>query len=290
MAGGRKKKDEAPQPSTSRDTSNQKETVRRSKRAQAATSKATISKENHAPDSSSDDDFEPSPPKVTKKAPAKVEKTSKKSPKDKKPPSKAKKSAKSSMKTVDKNANHEEFVPCLPELVSKNILCALNNLQNGTRCRTSFSIESCARNSIVAQLKDFQVYKSVTPFDRRVTAMAWHPKRPNLCAVGSKGGEIILWNYEKDEFEGIGEGIGPGGSIQKIMFDGNNSTRVYTCSIDGTFECKDLGRTGAKSKETFLNTHNWDKWYTSFDIAPDAMTIITGENSGYVTLLDSKGK
>ena len=145
---------------------------------------------------------------------------------------------------------------------------------------TSFGLEHCARSVIVKQLNDFQVFKSVTPFDRRVTAICWHPKRPNFCAVGSKGGEIILWKYDKDEFEGIQEGIGPGGSIQKILFDGNNHSRVYTCSIDGTFEVKDLCRTGPTHKETFLNQRDrdqhWDRWYTSFDIAPDGMTIITG--------------
>ena len=102
---------------------------------------------------------------------------------------------------VDNNANIN-----VEEVVSpkeKNIILALNSLRNGGKCRTSFGLEHCARSVIVNQLKDFQVYKSVTPFDRRVTALTWHPKRPNFCAVGSKGGEIILWKYDKDEFEGI---------------------------------------------------------------------------------------
>lgn len=230
---------------------------------------------------SSDDDFEPSPPKVAKT-------TSKGKEPVKKPQSKKKKSA---LEKVDKNAN---FKPPLETEFksSKNIIQALNAFQSGYgHCqRSSYQLEHCARSAVVTQLKDFQVYKSVTPFDRRVTAVAWHPKIPQLCAVGSKGGEIILWKYEKDEFEGIAEGIGPGGSIQKIMFDGNHPSRVYTCSIDGTFEVKDLNKSGAKNKETFLNTHDRDKWFTSFDIAPDGMTTITGESSGYVTLLNSRGE
>jgi hypothetical protein len=43
----------------------------------------------------------------------------------------------------------------------------------------------------------------VTPFDRRVTALAWHPKEPTLCAVGSKGGDLLLWNYVNDEFQSL---------------------------------------------------------------------------------------
>jgi len=235
-------------------------------------------------DSSSGDDFEPVAPKIVKK-PLKVE-----SPKEKKSQKKPKEPKKkiSPLPLVDNNANINVEEVISPK--EKNIILALNSLRNGGKCRTSFGLEHCARSVIVNQLKDFQVYKSVTPFDRRVTALTWHPKRPNFCAVGSKGGEIILWKYDKDEFEGIQEGIGPGGSIQKILFDGNHHCRVYTCSIDGTFEVKDLSRTGPTQKETFLNTHNWDKWYTSFDIAPDSMTIITGENSGYVTLLSSRGE
>jgi len=234
-------------------------------------------------DSSSDDDFEPCPPKVLKSVTVEPKKSTKKTATKKTSTATNKKAVK-----VDSNAN---FTPINNVPKERNILMALNSFQNGVKCRsTSYGLEHCARSVIVNQLQNFEVFKSVTPFDRRVTAIAWHPKRPNYCAVGSKGGEIILWRYEKDDFEGIAEGIGPGGSIQKILFDGNHDTRVYTCSIDGTFEVKDLSRTGPTQKSTFLNTQNWDKWYTSFDIAPDNMTIITGENSGYVTLLSSNGE
>ena len=188
---------------------------------------------------------------------------------------------------IDENANNTTYEP-------QNILSVLSNLQNGGRSRQSFGLEHCARSLVVNRVKDFCIYKSITPFDRRTTALTWHPKKPNLCAVGSKGGEIIIWNYERDEFEGIAESTGPGGSIQKIMFDPNHQTRVYTCSIDGTFELKDLGKKGVSKKETFLKLHtltqDWDKWYTSFDIAPDGMTLLTGENTGYCTLLTNRGE
>ena len=167
---------------------------------------------------------------------------------------------------------------------STNILNALKSLQHGSKCRQSFGLESCARSVIVNKLKDFCVYKSVTPFDRgadRVTALAWHPKIPTLCAVGSKGGGIVIWKYENNDFEGVREGIGPGGSIQKILFDPQDPTRVYTCSIDGTFEVKNLGRSGTKEKQTFLDTKDWNKWYTTFDVASDGMTLLTGKRFVY---------
>jgi len=292
MAPGKKKTGNDSKPSTSKSTANSEENIRPKRQATKNVKAGAMLEED-----SSGDDFEPSPPKAIKKSPKKTSKKDmKKSPK--KP---SKKDSKKSQKKetvskekkilapMDANANFEDTTP-----KDKNIILALTSSQSGGKCRTSFGLEHCARSVIVNQLNDFQVFKSVTPFDRRVTAICWHPKRPNFCAVGSKGGEIILWKYDKDEFEGIQEGIGPGGSIQKILFDGNNHSRVYTCSIDGTFEVKDLCRTGPTHKETFLNQRDrdqhWDRWYTSFDIAPDGMTIITGENLGHVTLLSSRGE
>lgn len=221
----------------------------------------------------SEDDFEPSPPKVKKPEKSTVKNSPVNGKKGKKA-SEGKEKKKKPKKPLKEQENLNNIEPY--EDTNKNIILALTSYQNGGRCRSSFQLEQCARSVIVNQLKEFSVFKSVTPFDRRVTAIAWHPKRPNLCAVGSKGGEIILWKYDKDEFEGIAEGMGPGGSIQKIMFDLNSHSRIYTCSIDGTFEAKDLNRTGPSNKETFLDTQNWDKWYTSFDVAPDGMTLITG--------------
>ena len=272
MAPGKKKTGNDSKPSTSKSTADSQENIRPKRQATKKVKPGAMLEE----EDSSGDDFEPSPPKSVKKSPKKPSKKDmKKSPSkpSKKDPKKSQKKEKKVLAPImDTNANFEDTTITK----DKNIILALNSFQSGGKCRTSFGLEHCARSVIVNQLNDFQVFKSVTPFDRRVTAICWHPKRPNFCAVGSKGGEIILWKYDKDEFEGIQEGIGPGGSIQKILFDGNNHSRVYTCSIDGTFEVKDLCRTGPTEKETFLNTKNWDKWYTSFDIAPDSMTIITG--------------
>ena len=43
---------------------------------------------------------------------------------------------------------------------------------------------------------DFQIHRVASPFDRRVTALEWHPTKPNILGVGSKGGDIILWDVE----------------------------------------------------------------------------------------------
>ena len=52
------------------------------------------------------------------------------------------------------------------------------------------------KSPVVDVIKDFELYRTASPFDRRVTAMEWHPTRPNILAVGSKGGDIILWDTD----------------------------------------------------------------------------------------------
>ena len=51
----------------------------------------------------------------------------------------------------------------------------------------------------VQQLSEFRVSHGASPFDRRVTAMEWHPTHPTMLAVGSKGGDLMLWDYSKGQ-------------------------------------------------------------------------------------------
>ena len=44
-----------------------------------------------------------------------------------------------------------------------------------------------------------QVYKTNMVFDRRVTAMEWHPRSQNVVAVAAKSGDIVLWDYENEK-------------------------------------------------------------------------------------------
>ena len=45
-------------------------------------------------------------------------------------------------------------------------------------------------------ISNLSLHRVGSPFDRRVTALEWHPTRPNILGVGSKGGDIILWDVE----------------------------------------------------------------------------------------------
>nr|XP_027221530.1 DNA damage-binding protein 2-like [Penaeus vannamei] len=102
--------------------------------------------------------------------------------------------------------------------------------------------------------KRLRVHKTYLGFDRRATALAWHPTNPNVVAVGSKGGDIILWNYQADgnKPRTFIKGVGPGGSIQSLQFDERHSGyKAYTVSIDGTLAYHDLE---AEERKNFLMT------------------------------------
>lgn len=47
---------------------------------------------------------------------------------------------------------------------------------------------------LARELDDLSLFRTATPFDRRVTALDWHPTNPEVVVAGSKGGDIILWN------------------------------------------------------------------------------------------------
>lgn len=44
-------------------------------------------------------------------------------------------------------------------------------------------------------LASYGLRSTASAFDRRVTCLEWHPTHPTKLAVGSKGGDIMLWDY-----------------------------------------------------------------------------------------------
>lgn len=43
-------------------------------------------------------------------------------------------------------------------------------------------------------MKRLHLSEILCPFDRRVTAISWHPKFPKIFVAGSKGGDLLLHN------------------------------------------------------------------------------------------------
>ena len=168
-----------------------------------------------------------------------------------------------------------------------NFMSVLNGVIRGQK--SSLYLErAVARTSVCNQVKQMRVFKVVSPFSRRTTALAWSPHEPAVCAAGSKGGAVIIWNYNRDQFEAAMDTDHPGGSIQHMKFDLYNKRKLYTCSIDGTFMSR-VFREGSGSQnhlaQKFLDTGSYENWYTSFDVSFVGRTMLAGSNLGTVTLM-----
>lgn len=54
----------------------------------------------------------------------------------------------------------------------------------------------CLQEPFVRSLSSYHFHGATSPFDRRITCLEWHPTHPSTVAVGSKGGDLYLWDYE----------------------------------------------------------------------------------------------
>uniref|UniRef100_A0A6I8SLC3 DNA damage-binding protein 2 n=1 Tax=Xenopus tropicalis TaxID=8364 RepID=A0A6I8SLC3_XENTR len=131
-------------------------------------------------------------------------------------------------------------------------------------------------------LASYILYRTNSPFDRRVTTLEWHPTHPNTVAVGSKGGDIILWDYEELNNTLI-PGIGAGGCITGMKFDPFNPNQLYTSSVAGS---------------TVLQDFSGPRWLCGvggstdphLDVSAERQCVVTGDNVGNVVLLETCGK
>lgn len=54
----------------------------------------------------------------------------------------------------------------------------------------------CLQEPFVRSLSSYHFHGGSSPFNRRITCLEWHPTHPTTLAVGSKGGDIYLWDFE----------------------------------------------------------------------------------------------
>ena len=91
--------------------------------------------------------------------------------------------------------------------INNNFLSIMSGHHSGLVDRDKY-YKSAVR-PIIKNVTKFRVSQLVTPFDRRVTALAWHPSYPHLAAAGSKGGDIILRH--------IPDGVNPADFLTKWL-------------------------------------------------------------------------
>lgn len=111
----------------------------------------------------------------------------------------------------------------------------------------------------------------------RITALCWHPRSPDLLAVGSKTGEILL--YDKSDPGNClrGPPLGSGSSIAAMKFHWDHSYLMYSANLFGTVMLHDLEQLDNK---TFWDTASQDIWFTALDICPNRTVVLAGDNVG----------
>lgn len=101
-------------------------------------------------------------------------------------------------------------------------------------------LRQCLQLPFVRSLTSYRLFRTASPFDRRVTCLEWHPTHPSTVAVGSKGGDIILWDYEVLNKTCFIKGKGPGDSLGGMKFSPFEAVKLYVASGDGTLSLQHL--------------------------------------------------
>lgn len=183
-----------------------------------------------------------------------------------------------------------------PPVFSSHILTSLRNSLNfvhylyGTSLgKPSFQNKKSVLSPVARELDDMSLFRTANPFDRRTTALEWHPTRPHLLAAGSKGGDIILWDTLKQNInDRFIQGIGAGGSVQAMKFWPWNTDMIVTASIDGQVILRDLEGRHSRVLSDTLNCI--DEWYCCVDVSTSKKVVVTGDNLGNTLMLSLDGQ
>ncbi|KAG8197502.1 hypothetical protein JTE90_007240 [Oedothorax gibbosus] len=157
----------------------------------------------------------------------------------------------------------------------------LNTLAYGDRMQPE--IKTFTKSCIISHLNDLDGSKLITPFEKRVTALQWHPKYPSILAAASKWGELLLFNVGSKTSNYI-SGIGAGGSIVGLKFTLDDQCSVYTASITGKIRRESFSNSPGK---TFLSTNCYQNWFTSLDVCKERKLLLAGDCKGNGILLST---
>ncbi|XP_007519215.2 DNA damage-binding protein 2 isoform X1 [Erinaceus europaeus] len=149
------------------------------------------------------------------------------------------------------------------------------------------ALQQALQQSFLNSLTSYRIFQKAAPFDRRATALAWHPTHPSTVAVGSKGGDILLWNFGIKDKPTFLKGIGAGGSITGMKFNPLNANQFFTSSMEGTTRLQDFK---GNTLRVFTSSTTCNLWYCSLDVSAQSRVVVTGDNLGNVILLNMDGK
>ncbi|XP_044050501.1 DNA damage-binding protein 2 isoform X4 [Siniperca chuatsi] len=143
-------------------------------------------------------------------------------------------------------------------------------------------MRQCLQEPFVRSLSSYHFHGATSPFDRRITCLEWHPTHPTTLAVGSKGGDIYLWDFEVPMKKTFIQGMEAGDSVTDMKFNQLNPTQLFTSSIGGTTALRDFS--------VFANTDVLNYWYCCVDVSVSRQMLVTGDNVGQLLLLGLDGQ
>ncbi|XP_042352211.1 DNA damage-binding protein 2 isoform X2 [Plectropomus leopardus] len=148
-------------------------------------------------------------------------------------------------------------------------------------------MRQCLQEPFVRSLSSYHFHSATSPFDRRITCLEWHPSHPTTMAVGSKGGDIFLWNYEAPANKTFLQGMGAGDSVTDMKFNQLNPTQLFTSSMCGMTSLRDFN---GRTLTVFTNTDALNFWYCCLDVSVSRQMLVTGDNVGQLVLLGLDGQ
>nr|XP_046250113.1 DNA damage-binding protein 2 isoform X2 [Scatophagus argus] len=148
-------------------------------------------------------------------------------------------------------------------------------------------MRQCLQEPFVRSLSSYHFHGATSPFDRRITSLEWHPTHPTTLAVGSKGGDLYLWDFEVPAKKNFIQGMGAGDSVTDMKFNQLNPTQLFTSSIGGTTALRDFSGT---TLTVFASTDTLNYWYCCVDVSVSRQMLVTGDNVGQVLLLGLDGQ
>lgn len=121
----------------------------------------------------------------------------------------------------------------------------------------------------------------------RVTCLGWHPDQPHLLAIGSKNGEILLWDATSPERRTGTPAMGSGCSVAAMKFHWDNPRFIYTATLLGRVMLQDFEGSDPK---VFSDTRSIEVWFTALDVSAEKKTVLAGDNKGGVYAFSPEGK
>lgn len=195
---------------------------------------------------------------------------------------------KSSKKSTDVKKSTAGTVKTAPKRKDNLVQCLNNSL---LRDRSSDQLlGKLKRNLLARDVLGFALSSLPVPQFKesaRVTCLQWHPARPNLLAVGSKNGEIVLWNAWDTKKTAFTPPTGSGSAVAAIKFHPESATRVYTATLLSRVMLQDFE--GAEP-QVFWDTESERVWFTALDVLHEKKMVLAGDNMGSIYAFNTSGE